>query len=155
MCLYNVSEPIKTKKNQSIQTKVVQEPRDQDFVKFYMNQSYLRTQEKKETQLWRLNPSIINSRGRFFTSVIYEQYGSDQLTLSFLTSVTRRKGSSFELDYPQQPVPQTWMIDYPLLAYKTFTPKNREIAIVHMALNMPQRIIHLGQWEFVSFVNHT
>lgn len=24
-----------------------------------------------------------------------------------------------------------------------------------MALNMPQRIIHLGQWEFVCFVNHT
>ena len=24
-----------------------------------------------------------------------------------------------------------------------------------MAQNMPQRIIHLGQWEFVCFVNHT
>ena len=32
---------------------------------------------------------------------------------------------------------------------------NKEIAIVHMALNMPQRIIHLGEWEFVCFVNHT
>ena len=24
-----------------------------------------------------------------------------------------------------------------------------------MAQNMPQRVIHLGDWEFVSFVNHT
>ena len=24
-----------------------------------------------------------------------------------------------------------------------------------MALNMPQRIIHLGEWEFICFVNHT
>ena len=24
-----------------------------------------------------------------------------------------------------------------------------------MAYNMPQRIIHLGEWEFVCFVNHT
>ena len=38
------------------------------------------------------------------------------------------------------------MVDYPLLAYKTYTPTNREIAIVHMALNMPQRIINLGEW---------
>ena len=47
------------------------------------------------------------------------------------------------------------MVDYPLLAYKTFTPMNREIAIMHLSLDMPQRIIHLEQWEFVSFVNHT
>ena len=59
------------------------------------------------------------------------------------------------IDYPQQPVPQSWMVDYPLLAYKTVTPMNREIAIVNMVHNMPQKIIHLGQWEFVSFVNHT
>ena len=32
---------------------------------------------------------------------------------------------------------------------------NKEIAIIHLALNMPQRIIHLGDWEFVCFVNHT
>ena len=42
-----------------------------------------------------------------------------------------------ELDYPQQPVPQSWIVDYPLLAYKTINPKNQEIAIIHMALNIP------------------
>ena len=46
--------------------------------------------------------------------------------------------------YYQEPVSQTYMVDYPLLAYKTFNPKNKEIAIMHLAYNMPQRIIHLG-----------
>ena len=58
-------------------------------------------------------------------------------------------------DYPQSPVDQSWMVDYPLMAYKTYTPMNKEIAIIHLAQNMPQRIIHLGDWEFVCFVNHT
>ena len=48
------------------------------------------------------------------------------------------------LDYPQQPVPQSWMVDYPLLAYKSPAPSNKEIVIAHMAMNMPQKIIHLG-----------
>ena len=59
------------------------------------------------------------------------------------------------MDYPQEPPMQSWIVDYPLLAYKTASPTNKEIAIVHMALTMPQRIIHLGEWEFVCFVNHT
>ena len=42
-----------------------------------------------------------------------------------------------------------------MLAYKDFTPENREIAVVHMAQDIPQKIINLGEWEFVSFVNHT
>ena len=42
-----------------------------------------------------------------------------------------------EIDYPQQPNPQEWIVDYPLLAYRTFNPMNKEIAIIHMALNMP------------------
>lgn len=60
-----------------------------------------------------------------------------------------------ELHYPQQPVPQSWIVDYPLLAYKTYNPKNNELAVIHMALNMPQKVVNLGEWEFVCFVNHT
>ena len=33
------------------------------------------------------------------------------------------------------------------------TPDNRDIAIVHLAQKIPQRFIHLGKYEFVSFVN--
>ena len=31
-------------------------------------------------------------------------------------------------------------------------PDDKEIVIVHLAHNMPQRSIHLGKYEFVSFV---
>ena len=78
------------------------------------------------------------------------------MMLNLISSrIDHEKGDDIVLDYPQTPVQQSWIVDYPLLAYKTATPMNKEIAIVHMAYNMPQRIIHLGEWEFVSFVNHT
>lgn len=48
----------------------------------------MRTQEKKESQLWKVNQSIIhkNSEGefRFFGSVIYEEYGTDELCLNLV-----------------------------------------------------------------------
>ena len=106
---------------------------------------------------------MVTKSGRVFGSVIFEEYGSDELSLNFFTAdMPRMKDTKEEmlaedkvLDYPQSPCDQTWMVDYPLLAYKSPTPMNKEIAIVHLALNMPQRIIHLGEWEFVCFVNHT
>ena len=68
--------------------------------------------------------------------MIYEEIGTDELCLNFFTAKLISSEDD-EMDYPQQPVPQTWMVDYPLLAYKTFTPMNKEIAIIHLALNMP------------------
>ena len=50
---------------------------------------------------------------------------------------------------------QTWIVDYPFLAYKDFTPENREICIINMTQDVPQKVIHLREWEFVAFVNHT
>ena len=50
------------------------------------------------------------------------------------------------------PLSQTKMIDYPILAYKCMSPDNKEISIVHLSQNMPQRKLHLGAWEFISFV---
>ena len=41
------------------------------------------------------------------------------------------------MDFPQEPLLQDWIVDYPLLAYKTSSPTNKEITIVHMALTMP------------------
>ena len=84
-------------------------------------------------------PSRIDASGRIFGSVIYEEMGSDDLVLNFMTAQipSGPKDASQERDYPQQPVPQSWMVDYPLLAYKNWTPMNKEITIVHMAMNMP------------------
>ena len=35
------------------------------------------------------------------------------------------------------------------------TPDNREVTLIHLAYNQPQKIVNLGEWEFVSFVKHT
>ena len=47
------------------------------------------------------------------------------------------------------------IVDYPYLAYKTVSPKSNEIAIVHMAQDVPQKLINLGEMRFVCFVGHT
>ena len=82
------------------------------MVEFYLNQSFLRTQEKKDSQLWRVNPSSITEKGRYFGSVIYEEYGTDELCLNFVTAevkdIVKKTGDENEneeeqvtLDYPQ------------------------------------------------------
>ena len=115
-------------------------------------------------QLWHVGSSVVSSMDRVYGSVIYEEGGSDEIKLNMFSALFVKEqendnkedqASKGKLIYYQEPVQQTWIVDYPLLAYKTFTPKNKEIAIVHMAQDMPQRIIHLGEWEFVCFVNHT
>ena len=65
-------------------------------------------------------------------SFIYENSNNADLSCNFYTaSLNERK---LELmDFPQEPMQQTWTVDYPMLAYKTMSPKNREIALVHLA----------------------
>ena len=88
--------------------------------------------------MWNVNLSSITEDNRFFSSVIYEEYGTDELLINFVTAKIKTDiDEEQEIDYPQQPNPQEWIVDYPLLAYRTFNPMNREIAIIHMALNMP------------------
>lgn len=92
--LYRVSEKLNDKKNKDAnrkkKKKVVQEPRDRNYIWFFLNQSYLRTQEMKETQLMNLNPAAIDSENKFISSIIYEEYGSNAIRLSFVTaSITK------------------------------------------------------------------
>ena len=114
------------------------EPKDRIIVNFYLNQLFLRTQEKKLLQLWRVNTSHITDEGKFFGSVIYEESGTDELQLEFITARVEDASSAAveenvddaaaaqkleaSLDFPQRPVPQSWIVDYPLLAYKTYNP---------------------------------
>ena len=81
-------------------------------------------------------PVLINSRNEVIGSVVYEEYGTDDLQLEFFTSKLKRKEQEV-FEYSQRPLAQTWIVDYPLLAYKDFTPENREIVIVHMAQDTP------------------
>ena len=62
----------------------------------------MRTQERKDTQLWHVNPAMITKEGHFIGSVIYEEYGSDMIRLNFVTSTfdeTESKKPS-AMDYP-------------------------------------------------------
>ena len=83
--LYKVSDkPKELKKGEP--EKVLGEPRERKTVNFYINQSYIRVQENKESQLWQLNDCAIDSSGRFYGSVIYEELGSDEIALNFVTA---------------------------------------------------------------------
>ena len=42
--------------------------------------------------------------------------------------------------------------EYPFIAYKLFENK---IVIINTAQDCPQKVIDLGQWMFVAFVNHS
>ena len=125
-------------------------------LRFLINQSLEKCQATKDEQLWKSMPIAINEQKQVIGSLIYEEMGSDDLILEFFTApLDRTKGEDEKLDYSQRPLTQTYMVDYPLLAYKNYTPENREICICHMAMDIPQKVIDLGEWEFICFVNHT
>ena len=84
-------------------------------------------------------PVAISQKGDVIGSVIYEEYGSDEMILEFFTApLNQPTDKTMEIkDYSQRPLAQTFLVDYPLLAYKNFTPDNHEICIVHMAMDIP------------------
>jgi len=41
------------------------------------------------------------------------------------------------------------------MAYKHYSPGNHKICIINTSQNIPQKVIDLGEWEFVHFVQHT
>lgn len=46
------------------------------------------------------------------------------------------------------------MIDYPMIAYKSFMSDNSEIVLCNAALKRePQQIIQMESWQFICFVN--
>ena len=57
---FDSNKTIKSKKKEKKKEGAVKEPKDRKMVEFYLNQSFLRTQEKKDIQLWRVNPSCIS-----------------------------------------------------------------------------------------------
>ena len=84
-------------------------------------------------------PVAISQKGDVIGSVIYEEYGSDEMILEFFTAPLNQPADKTMAitDYSQRPLAQTFIVDYPLLAYKNFTPDNHEICIVHMAMDIP------------------
>jgi hypothetical protein len=102
-------------------------------------------------------PIFISDRGDVIGSVVYEQVGTHEMTLEFYSSTTIQpaKGKTQVLDYPQAALQQEWAISYPIIAYKHYQPGNHKICIINTAQNSPQKVIDIGEWEFVHFVQHT
>ena len=86
-------------------------------------------------------------------SIIYEHSETADLVLNFYSASLEERRHEL-MDFPQEPQHQSWAVDYPMLAYKTMSPDNREIALVHLAHDIPQRVINLSKgFRFVCFVN--
>ena len=57
------------------------------------------------------------------------------------------------LSHVQRPLRQSFIVDYPLVAYKYFSGDDSEIAIANFAQSADtQCIVHLGAWQFLAFV---
>ena len=86
--------------------------------------------------------------------MIYEDAGTADLLLNFIQANVVKESKPELMNFPQYPISQNYIVDYPILAYKTMSPDDREIAIVHLAQNIPQRLVNLGEgFRFVCFVN--
>ena len=66
-------------------------------------------------------------------SSIYEDKECGEFILSFVQST---RSDSLQI-YPQDSIQQKWALDYPLLAYKSVSPDNREIVIANLAQTTP------------------
>ena len=105
-------------------------------------------------------PCLITRDNVCFGSLVYEEYGTDHLKLEMYNATMEdNKGDAEEqnlLDYPQQPLEQTWTTEYPYIAYKHYSPKNNKIVIESLVQDIPVKIVNFPQeWEFVHFVKHT
>ena len=158
MYLYNLDAEVdidETLKN--IRKHRMIEPKAQPKqLNFKLSKSFKTAREvSHKNLLWFCKPMALG-KDELHGYAMYEDAETNQLMLNFYRS-DLNKSSQFlaEYQYPQTPLPQSWIIEYPLLAYKSFTPNNQEIIVLHLAAGMPHRWINLDGWEFVCFVNHT
>ena len=96
---------------------------------------------------------MITRQNDVLGSIFFDEhsYGNDEVVLEFFTVNFQERNSK---KFPQRPLPQSYHIEYPLLAYKNFTPDNKEVCIINLC-TYTNKIIDLGEFEFQSFVTHT
>ena len=106
-------------------------------------------------KLWHVPPVVVNRKKEVFGSVLLDEYSiPDEIVLQFF-SANLDAGTTEKAQFPQRPLGQEWHVEYPILAYKTFKPDNKEICIVNIAADVPCKMIDLGDFEFISFIKHT
>lgn len=58
--LYSIDASVAKKDKESTRKKAAGEPKERFNVRFYLDQSFLKTQEKDDIQMWHAEPSFIN-----------------------------------------------------------------------------------------------
>ena len=66
-------------------------------------------------------------------SFIFEDVESGEFTLN----IFRSKDFQSREYHPQSALHQSYVVNYPILAYKSVAPDNSEIVLVHLAHDMP------------------
>ena len=69
-------------------------------------------------------------------AAVCEANGTNELATSFFASKSKKPGEC-DMEFPQEPLRQSYIINYPILCYKTNQPDDKSIAIVHLADNIP------------------
>ena len=85
-------------------------------------------------------PLSISSAKEVQGSVVYKELKTGEIMIEFLSAKIRDDSAKAvkaedNLEYPQQPTAQEWIVDYPMLAYKHFSPGNHEICIADLSQN--------------------
>ena len=87
------------------------------------------------------------------------EFEDSRSLMPFITASTEKsshanlEGNIFFCDMEEKENRFTSVTDYPIAAYKSISPDNKEIVIMHLSNKIPQRSIFLGRWEFLSFVD--
>lgn len=93
--LYKVSETLQTIPGVPLKLKKKKKKLEpsKTVLKFLVNQSLEQCQATKDEQLWKSMPIAIDQGDQVIGSLIYEEYGSDDLILEFFTApLNREKG---------------------------------------------------------------
>ena len=86
--------------------------------------------------MMKVSTPLVTSELEVIGAIIFEQSDHSELTLNwYFTHLRPAKG--WRIKYSQEPLNQSWIVDYPMLAYKSQLPTNREIALVHLAQEIP------------------
>ena len=97
---------------------------------------------------------LITAKNEIIGAILFEKPHRKEVTLNwYFTSLIPVKDG--QLKYPQERMKQSFIVNYPMLAYKEMSPDNSKISLVHLAEEIPQRIVNLGDWEFISFVHNS
>ena len=76
---------------------------------------------------------LITSNNEMMGAVFYEKPATGQVLFNWYLTKLHTQMDPKDFYYPQEPIEQSWIADYPVLAYKCMSPDNKEIALVHLA----------------------